>query len=182
MVAVGLLLVGSVGVFEATKQASPSAAVPEPPPSEESEKIGVPMDPRLIKLSDGLVGMRDAFTIAESLHQKDNSTQSDLESIGQLLELYRFVFKANPVGSENEEILGVLMGKNPKQLVFFPREHPNLTEHGALKDRWGTAYHFHPISAQLMDVRSAGPDQKLWTADDQSLGLHDEAEKLKLTR
>jgi hypothetical protein len=37
-------------------------------------------------------------------------------------------------------------------------------------DRFGTPYFFHPISETRIDVRSAGPDRKLWTEDDVWLG------------
>ena len=37
---------------------------------------------------------------------------------------------------------------------------------GQLVDRWGTAYWFHPNSSYQMEIRSAGPDKNLFTADD----------------
>ena len=80
---------------------------------------------------------------------------------------------ANPVGSESAELLDKLMGANAKRMIFFPRDHPDLNADGALLDRWGTPYYFHPLSAQEMDVRSAGPDRRLWSDDDLSLGLDD---------
>jgi hypothetical protein len=33
-------------------------------------------------------------------------------------------------------------------------------------DRWGTPYRFHPESAWVMTVRSAGLDRRMWTGDD----------------
>ncbi len=128
--------------------------------------------------------MRDAVSLANSLHAKSGNAELDLGSLEQVFELYRFVFKANPVGSENEEIMAQLLGSNAKKLVFFPRNHPSLNADGALLDRWGTPYYFHPLSAQLMDMRTAGPDGNLWTKDDLSLGLEleDEVRALKLVR
>jgi hypothetical protein len=43
-----------------------------------------------------------------------------------------------------------------------------------LLDRWGTPYYFHPIARNVLGLRSAGPDGKLWTADDVVLESADE--------
>ncbi len=37
---------------------------------------------------------------------------------------------------------------------------------GELLDIWGTPYFFHQMSAQQMEIRSAGLDKTLWTQDD----------------
>ena len=37
---------------------------------------------------------------------------------------------------------------------------------GELVDRWGTPYFFHSVSAEKMEIVSAGPDKELWTDDD----------------
>jgi len=162
--------------------------VPESPETDLSREIVVHSgasgsnDPRLERLPDGHVSMRDAVGIANSMHTKSVDAEVDLGSLEQLFELYRFVFKANPVGSENQEIMAQLLGSNAKKLVFFPRDHSSLDAEGVLLDRWGAPYYFHPLSAQLMDVRTAGPDGKLWTKDDLSLGLDEQAVELKLSR
>ena len=85
------------------------------------------------------------------------------------------VFKANPVGSENVEIMAALLGKNDGGHVFFDTNHPSLAPDGTLLDRWGQPYFFHPLARDRMDVRTAGPDRKLWTTDDRTLGLEEEA-------
>ena len=71
----------------------------------------------------------------------------------------------NPVGS-NAEIMAALMGGNPKGAMFAPTEGQSLNSSGELVDRWGTPYFFHQLSATEMEVRSAGPDRRMWTADD----------------
>jgi len=35
-----------------------------------------------------------------------------------------------------------------------------------LVDAWGTPYFFHQLAAMEMEIRSAGPDKVMWTADD----------------
>jgi hypothetical protein len=41
-----------------------------------------------------------------------------------------------------------------------------INKHGELVDPWGTAYFFHQLSGKETEIRSAGPDKILWTADD----------------
>ncbi len=85
--------------------------------------------------------------------------------VRSMLQDYRNVYGQNPIGS-NAEITAALMGKNARRSQFIRSDDPNLNEHGELVDPWGTAYFLHQISGQLMEVRSAGPDQSMWTADD----------------
>ena len=37
---------------------------------------------------------------------------------------------------------------------------------GELVDNWGTPFFFHSLSRTEMEIRSAGPDHKMWTGDD----------------
>jgi hypothetical protein len=41
-----------------------------------------------------------------------------------------------------------------------------VNEKKELCDNWGTPYFFHQLSASVMEIRSAGEDKTLWTADD----------------
>jgi hypothetical protein len=66
----------------------------------------------------------------------------------------------------NEEITRALTGRNPLELAFIPSTHPAINALGLLCDRWGTPFHFHPVAIDRTDVRSAGPDRKLFTQDD----------------
>ena len=96
----------------------------------------------------------------------EQAAQEDVQIVVLLLEEYRRAFGAMPLGELNEEIVRRLQGENPKGLIVLPQEHPNLSPAGELLDRWGTPYRFHPESAWLTTVRSAGPDREMWTADD----------------
>lgn len=89
-----------------------------------------------------------------------------LDRLRHALHDYGAMFGGNPVGS-NSEITGQLNGKNPKQANFIQSEAGmRLDEHGELVDPWGTPYFFHQLSGTRMEIRSAGPDKVLWTADD----------------
>jgi len=70
-----------------------------------------------------------------------------------------------PLGA-NEDIARALLGRNKAKLVFLPKDSPALNERGQLIDRWGTPLYFHANSATNIDIRSAGPDKTMWTADD----------------
>ena len=84
-----------------------------------------------------------------------------------VLEAFRTSFAAegNPTGS-NAEITAALTGANRLGLVLIPRTHPAINAEGELCDRWGTPYFFHSESRRRTTVRSAGPDRRMWTADD----------------
>ena len=89
----------------------------------------------------------------------------DLDNVRLMLRDYRSVMGENPVGS-NAEIMKSIMGGNPKHAQLGPTGGQGINASGELVDRWGTAYFFHQISATNMEIRSAGPDKIMWTADD----------------
>ena len=60
-----------------------------------------------------------------------------------------------------------LDGENPKQAKFLkPEDGMRTNPNGELIDPWGTPYFFHQLSGHEMEIRSAGPDKIMWTADD----------------
>jgi hypothetical protein len=75
-------------------------------------------------------------------------------------------FDGNPVGT-NVEITRALNGDNPKQVRFIREELGlRINGRGELVDYWGTPFFFHQLSGTEMEIRSAGPDKIMWTADD----------------
>lgn len=69
-----------------------------------------------------------------------------------------------PLG-DNIDITRALTGGNRLHKVYIATDDPAVNA-GRLVDRWGTPYWFHPRSADAIDVVSAGPDRRLFTADD----------------
>jgi hypothetical protein len=107
--------------------------------------------------------------LADGLNSPAGDIHSDLRLINEIFIAYRAATRSeNPVG-ENVEITAALRGKNRLGYAFIPADSPALNAKGELCDRWGTPFFFHQLSGQKMEVRSAGPDRKLWTADDQVL-------------
>lgn len=96
----------------------------------------------------------------------NETAEEDVQALVILLEEYRRAFGAMPMGEQNYEIVSRMQGENPKGIAVLPKSHPNISAEGELLDRWGTPYRFHPESAWHTTVRSAGPDQEMWTADD----------------
>lgn len=94
----------------------------------------------------------------------ENEAASDLQRITRLLRDYRTIAGDNPIGS-NAEIVQALSGDNPRQAKILPDELPR-NRSGELVDHWGTPYFFHQLSRNSMEIRSAGPDKKMWTSDD----------------
>ena len=105
---------------------------------------------------------------AATLNTADTLPADDLSTIDLLFTEFRKNHGGNPVG-ENEEITAALLGKNSKHLAYLPASGSFLDRSGKLIDRWGTPYVFHSLTSSRTEIRSAGPDRELWTADDITL-------------
>lgn len=94
--------------------------------------------------------------------------EDDLHAMAHVFSNLRLLVKGDApfrMGA-NEEFAAALMGKNAAKEVFLAAPHACLNEQGQLIDRWGMALFFHVRDAQRIDIRSAGPDRVMWTADD----------------
>ena len=70
-----------------------------------------------------------------------------------------------PLGA-NEDIADALRGRNKAHLRFLPDDSSVFDQQGRIIDRWGAPLYFHAESRDHLDIRSAGPDKQMWTADD----------------
>ena len=91
--------------------------------------------------------------------------ETELGRVTFLVRNYRAAFSSNPVGS-NKEITRALLGDNPRGTRFLDPATVTLDAKGELLDAWGQLYFFHAMSGTVMEIRSAGPDGRLFTADD----------------
>jgi hypothetical protein len=108
-------------------------------------------------------------SLADGLNSPSGDVHSDLRLVNAIFLAYRGALRTgNPVG-ENSEITDALRGRNRLGFAFIPADCPAINPKGELCDRWGTPYFFHQVSGEEMEIRSAGPDRRLWTADDQVL-------------
>ncbi len=105
--------------------------------------------------------------LADRLNAPDGNIQADLRILDDIFSAFRSNFPraGNPVGN-NIEITAVLAGRNALHVEFIPHDHPAINARGELCDRWGRPFFFHQLSGTKMEIRSAGPDRKFWTADD----------------
>lgn len=88
-----------------------------------------------------------------------------IDDIDLVIRDFRAVHGENPVG-DNAEITKALVGDNLKQLKLKLPDNSRVNNAGELCDLWGTPYFFHQVSGKKMEIRSAGPDRKMWTGDD----------------
>jgi hypothetical protein len=94
--------------------------------------------------------------------------ENDLNLMAQLMDNFLLLVKSaatRPL-SANEDWAAALRGRNPARERFLPDQHAALNARGQLVDRWGTPLFFHALGNGRFEIRSAGPDRKLWTADD----------------
>lgn len=89
-----------------------------------------------------------------------------LENVRSAFRNYSSRFGDNPVGT-NQEITRMLNGNNPGNATFLqPEDGLRVNDRGELVDNWGTPFFFHQLSRTEIEIHSAGPDRKMWTADD----------------
>jgi hypothetical protein len=105
--------------------------------------------------------------LADTLNSPSTDIRSDLRVVAEVIDAFRTNFPrdGNPVG-DNIEITAALTGKNKLGLALIPPKHKAINKDGQLCDRWGTPFFFHAESASKMEIRSAGPDRKMWNDDD----------------
>lgn len=149
--------VGSVPAAPAATSESPS------PGSDERQRV-VASSP----LGSPTLPVADPSAYAD-LHSAHTSAQQDVRILDAIVQNFQLSLKTSsavpPLGF-NDEITRALTGGNPLELAFIPSTHAAINARGELCDRWGTPYSFHPVAADRIDVRSAGPDRRLFTADD----------------
>ena len=96
------------------------------------------------------------------------SPQQDLSDMHHTLGNFSLLVKGTnpiPLGA-NEDIANALRGRNSAKLRFLPDDAPCFNTQGQLVDRWQSPLFFHANDLQRVDIRSAGPDRRMWTADD----------------
>jgi hypothetical protein len=106
--------------------------------------------------------------LAAQLNAPDGNAQQDVETLLELTRQYLHPMhrRAGPPIGDDIDLARVLTGRNPLKLVVIPPGHSALSADGHLRDRWGTPYFIHARASDAFEIRSAGPDKKLFTSDD----------------
>ncbi len=149
----------------AVESESPDVAKPQTILQDVPKKSELPLEQRRRILLDS-----PEARLADDLNLPGNDIRQDMAIVASLLAAWRSNYPGggNPFG-QNREITEKLLGRNPKGLIFLREGNRALNRDGELCDRWGTPFFFHAVSGTRMEIRSAGPDRKLWTADDQAV-------------
>jgi hypothetical protein len=107
-------------------------------------------------------------TILRGYAAQNLTPENDLTLMARLMENSLLLLKsaANRPLSANEDWADLFRGKNAASEEFLPAQHVALNEKGQLIDRWQTPLFFHALGGGRYEIRSAGPDGKLWTNDD----------------
>lgn len=97
-----------------------------------------------------------------------STPEQDLTLMARLMDNSLLLLKsaANRPLSANEDWAGLLRGQNAASERFLPDTHVALNSQGQLVDRWQAPLFFHAVGGGRYELRSAGPDRKLWTDDD----------------
>lgn len=110
-----------------------------------------------LAMDPGVRAMHDELTAPATPPERE------LELLQELLSLQQRATGGAAYG-DNSDVVRALVGEAPEG-VWWPRQSPRLRD-GRLMDRWNTPYWFHANSATQVEIRSAGPDRNLFTADD----------------
>lgn len=94
--------------------------------------------------------------------------EHDLTVMSRLMENSLLLLKAaaNRPLSANEDWADLLRGRNAARERFLPDTSSALNSQGQLIDRWQSPLFFHALGGGRYEIRSAGPDKRLWTEDD----------------
>jgi hypothetical protein len=147
---------------------SKPASQPEVPESSSLPKLDSTVPAALTSPSDGQQPVGSEGSVPRLSPDAPNASvivNTAIGEVGFTLRDFRTAHGGNPVGT-NAEITKALMGDNFKQLKLPIPQGSTLNEKGELCDPFGTPYFFHQLSKDQMEVRSAGADRQLWTADD----------------
>jgi len=132
---------------KARPQRQPEPGPPLPPPARPMNQA---MDPVLQEMH-------------QEMTQRETPPERELEILQELLTLHQRALGTGSFG-DNGDVTRALIG-DTAQGVWLPRQSPRIRD-GQLLDRWGTAYWFHANAGHQIEIRSAGPDQTLFTSDD----------------
>lgn len=153
-------LLAGVALFLA-RQSKEKAVVPEVSNKQETGRV-VPqlLEPRAATAEKPLQSW-------ERLLARDGNPVEDRAALADLVTNYLQAAPSDrrPAMGANEEIARALTNPNELGDAALPKDHPAIVE-GKLVDRWGTPWFFHQEAADVIEVRSAGADGKLFTADD----------------
>lgn len=161
--------------------ASPRTGVPSSPAPQVDSRVAQPLNaaqnaplsapsfkPKAAQDDPADAPQEDVSPLAPELNSDRYPAQHDVDVLHTLLRQYLRRLgrrEALPIGNDSD-LAKVLGGQNPMKYATLPANHPAFAPDGRLRDRWGTPYFVHPVAPGSFEIRSAGPDRKLFTSDD----------------
>lgn len=102
-----------------------------------------------------------------ALLEPDITRADRLRVVGGVFLDYYSVFKALPTGTQ-EEIYDPFTGSNPRNITYYPKDHPAVNGSGIPLNAEGEPIFIHIISASggIFELRDPGPDRAPFTEDD----------------
>ena len=177
-----VVLAGAIGFFlregsdsPYSKEAARPLVVSDKPATERSSERSDVIAPRqwfpserpaVSPLAQAAQPTSEGSHLADDLHSPKKTGMQDLKVVMNLFTQYRARFRGFPVSEDNAGFVNALTGQNPSKLALIPRNHPAIDAKGQLLDRWGEPFFFHLLGRDALEIRSAGPDRELYTADD----------------
>ena len=160
-----ILLVVAVMLWPARNRTAVSP-VPSPAPAAPAPRLNLAGTP--IREEPPLRPHPQSQALADQLNAPSADPAQDVVVLHHLILLYQRAMhhrQGTPIG-DDVDLARALTGRNPMRQVFIPPTHPALSSDGHIRDRWGTPYFLHARGYGAFEVRSAGPDRKLFTGDD----------------
>ena len=165
------VLVGIMGLWLLTddrpqrpKTPPPGLGEEAPPPGVVVTEVATAAPPRDPAAGGGLPGE----SILRGYGDPGTPPAHDLELMARAIDNFLLVSKGlrdRPL-STNGEWAAALRGQRPGSERWLPDRHPAFDAEGRLIDRWGSPLFFHALGGQRWEIRSAGPDRRMWSDDD----------------
>lgn len=111
---------------------------------------------------------RPGDAILQSYASPGTTPRDDVTSLAHAMQNFLLLEKQAAQGplADNEDWAKVLLGKGRLREPFLSASQAVFNVKGQLVDRWQTPLFVHALGAGRFELRSAGPDRKLWTDDD----------------
>jgi hypothetical protein len=137
-----------------------------PPPSPAPQSGSTPAPIQRVNTPPAAAPPGDALLAGYATPQW--TPEQDLTSVARAMDSFLLLVKTGNRGplADNEDWAAAWQGTRAFQEPFVSPNHPILAQGTRLLDRWNTPLFIHALGGGNYDIRSAGPDRKLWTDDD----------------
>lgn len=172
---IAVCLVALICFFLFKKTKSPELEANNDQPTEGVQSDGSETVVLNLKSPDGKAVVEDfSGDYMSDYGDPQKTIDNDLIILVDLLDSFNSFLKGRTTLSTgtNQDLVKILLGNNTDRIRFISADSKALNEKKELIDRWGTPLFFHFQNQTMPEIRSAGPDQKMWTDDDTVLDIY----------